>query len=96
MKNLVSFENTYIQTHEDFAGSSLNDAVFESITIDGYPDDENEPGEVVAECFITLHGDLVTAWHLNGYRLDEDVLALINESYDMLRNDFMSQKGTKS
>lgn len=58
MRNdLVSFENNHVQTKEAFWESE--DDIVASITIDGYPEDENEPGEVVAVVYITTHGDYV-------------------------------------
>ena len=70
MKKLVSFENSY-RGEED--GNSF-------IAIDGFPDDENEEGEVVAIVWCTPHNDIVISWNNNAYRLNETVLNLIEES----------------
>ena len=75
----VSFENTYGDFDED--GN-------EFITIDGYPADENEEGTVIATVFITPSGDLVTDFHHNGYRLNEEVKKLIEASKETLTSNW--------
>lgn len=79
---LVSFENNYVDTE-----TQENDAIA-SVCIDGYPKDEDAEGTVVCEVFITKHGDIVTAWHHNGYRLNEYVLSLKKEAEDTLMGIF--------
>lgn len=74
----VEFNNTYVQSYDSFEKNEGD--IFASITIDGYPSDENLEGASVAEVFITMHRDIVVAWHKNAYRLNTDVLALIEES----------------
>jgi hypothetical protein len=84
--NLVLFESSYLQTENDFGKD--NPDVFESITIDGFPEDENEEGHVIAEVFITKQGDIVVAWYLRDYYTNEHVLAHIEECKTILRNDY--------
>ncbi len=77
-KNLVTFESDF---HESaLEHESDNPDVFASITIDGFPEDENASGQVVAVVYVTRSGDVVTAWHHNGYRMNSDVLALIEQA----------------
>lgn len=84
----------YIQTAEDYP----TDDIFESVTIDGYPaeEDDEHPGEVVAVVYITTHGDILVDWHLNGYRLNEEVLSLIKDSKELLRGDYQATELAKT
>ena len=75
-RNFVSFENSY--------SGEENGNRF--ITIDGFPIDENEEGEVVAVVWCTPHNDIVVDWHNNGYRLNTHCLELIEESKRILLN----------
>ena len=70
MYDLVDFENSYGDVED---GN-------EFICIDGYPADENAEGEVVAKVWKTKHGDIIVDWHDNGYRLNKQVLELIEDS----------------
>ena len=45
MKKLVHFENNYVNDYRN--NPDEDDRAFD-ITIDGYPEDENEEGEVVS------------------------------------------------
>lgn len=76
MKNLVYFENTYGDTDE--RGNKF-------VCIDGFPDDDNGEGRVVATVFLTPHNDIVVDWHDNGYRLDETVLTLVDQAISNLK-----------
>ena len=71
---MVSFECTF-----DFIDDDGN----KQFCIDGYPEDENESGEVVATVVQTTHGDIAVVWHDNGYRMNETVLSLIEEIKSM-------------
>lgn len=84
MRNdLVSFENNYVQTKKDF-WENEGDLVA-SITIDGYPEDENEPGEVVAVVYITTHGDYVVHWANRIYQWTPQVIEMVDESKKILK-----------
>ena len=67
----IAFENTYSGTDENGNGF---------VCIDGYPEDENAEGTVIAEVFMTMHGDIAVSWHHNAYRDDSVVLELIEDS----------------
>lgn len=84
MMKMVYFENNYL---EDYSISKDEDALA-SISIDGFPEDENESGEVVAMVWITKHKDIIVDWHNNGYRLNDSVLELIEESKKELRERY--------
>jgi hypothetical protein len=45
-------------------------------------------GEVVAMVWITKHKDIIVDWHNNGYRLNETVLELIEDSKKELRERY--------
>lgn len=81
MDKLVSFENTY-QGEED--GNRF-------VCIDGYPEDENASGEVIAMVWQTPHGDFVVDWHDNAYRDNEYVKELIEEGKKILTTDRYEQ-----
>lgn len=84
MLKLVSFENTFFE----YFGNDPNADAFGCCTIDGHPADENESGEVVARVWITKHGDIIVDWHENGYRLNNTVLNLIEESKTALQTAY--------
>lgn len=64
-KKLVTFEAIHTETEAD---ATKEENFHYRTFIDGYPADENEEGTVVATVTTTLHGDIVTDWHLNAYR----------------------------
>ena len=82
--NLVFFENNY---WEDYTVEENEDALA-SIYIDGFPEDANESGEVVAKVWITKHKDIIVDWHNNAYRMNDTVLELIEDSKRLLRNGY--------
>lgn len=84
MLKLVSFENTFFE----YFGNESEDDAFACCSIDGHPADENESGCVVARVWITKHGDIITDWHENGYRLNDTVLNLIAETKTALRTAY--------
>lgn len=45
--------------------------------IDGFPEDENEEGAVIATVTLTKSDDIYTDWHYNGYRFNDDVNRII-------------------
>lgn len=83
MEKLVTFGNNHNQVFNQ--QSSNEEDALASITIDGYPEDENEEGRVVAVVWLTKHGDIIVDWHDNGYRMNANVLALIKESREKLQ-----------
>lgn len=78
MNELVGFENNYMCTAENFGPD--NPDAFAYVSIDGYPADEDEPGEVVCQVWMTRHKDVIIAWVNNGYRNNQAVLELIEDS----------------
>lgn len=86
MEKLVSFENCFFEGPQD--NKEQNPDVLASITIDGYPEDINASGEVVAVVYITQHGDIITSWHDNAYSLNEYVLELVEDSKKTLIDYF--------
>ena len=57
MKELISFKNSFKQDFKQQEAGE-NDALA-SITIDGFPVDEDGEGSVVAVVLLTKHGDIV-------------------------------------
>lgn len=84
-QKIVDFENTYRGEEE---GNQF-------ICIDGYPEDENEQGEVVAMVWMTPHGDIVVDWHDNAFRGNESVLELIEDSKKELLEERKQPENTK-
>lgn len=90
MRNdLVSFENNFVQTKEAFWESEGD--IVASVTIDGYPEDENEPGEVIAIVYITAHGDYVVGWVNRIYQWTPQVIELIDESKKILKEIYAQE-----
>lgn len=87
---LVSFEGTYQQDKNDLANDSPD--MLSRITIDGYPTDENAPGQVVVTATVTRHGDIVVDWHHNGYRMNEAVLKELEAAKARLRELFAEKE----
>lgn len=85
MRKLVHFENTF---HEYFNHDTPDNDAFGCITIDGHPADENQSGEVIARVWISNHGDIIVDWHENGYRMNDIVLNLIEESKEILKQNY--------
>lgn len=81
---LVYFNNSF---WEDFEINKEEDALG-CISIDGFPYDEDASGEVVARVWITKHKDIIVDWHNNGYRMNETVLELIEDSKRLLKNGY--------
>jgi len=79
---LVCFENNYIEYGEDLRD---NPDALAAVFIDGYPRDENAEGEVVAVVWLTKHGDIITDFHDNAYRLVPEVEKLVENSKEILR-----------
>lgn len=83
-KDLVSFENTYIQTPEELKNDPFSDGALACVTIDGFPADEDGEGEVVCVVWLTTAGKFIVAWHHNGYRMNKSVLELVEDSKNRL------------
>lgn len=71
-KRLISFEATHSDSEIE------NDIVLQTF-IDGYPEDENAEGQVVAKVIKSKSGDIITVWQLNEYRLNKTVNELIKD-----------------
>lgn len=87
--DLVFFENYYVQTKKDFLESDGD--ILASITIDGYPDDETEPCEVIAVVYITTHGDYVVHWANRIYQWTPQVVEMVEESKKILKEIFTQE-----
>lgn len=78
---LVSFENNYIETNDQFDDDEKGIVI--KTFIDGFPEKEEDDeiyAEVVATVSTTIHGETYIDWHDNAYRLNKTVKALIEES----------------
>ena len=64
-----------------------NDDKLREIYIDGYPEDPNEEGTVIATVVLTKHRDLIINWHDNGYKMNDTVNNLIQESIATIKDD---------
>lgn len=85
MLDKTYFENTYIQNENDLVYD--NPDAIACITIDGYAskDDDDDEGEVIAELYLTKHGDIIISWHDNAYRSNDAMKEIIAESKKMLK-----------
>lgn len=92
--NLVSFEDTYLQDRVSLQQTDPD--AFACITIDGYPANEDAPGQTVCQVWMSMHGDIITSWSHNGYRLNTTVLELIQKAKTRLRTMFAEANQTKA
>ena len=85
MLDKTYFENTYIQNENDLVYD--NPDAIACITIDGYAskDDDDDEGEVIAELYLTKHGDIIISWHDNAYRSNDAMKEIIAENKKMLK-----------
>ena len=90
---LVSFENTFYQDALQLEDD--NPDAFGCITIDGYPEDDDASGAVVAQVFITTKGQLITAWSRNDLRLNKSVLELIADAKRRLMEDWKADNAPR-
>lgn len=90
MRNdLVSFENNFVLTKKDFWENDGD--IVASVTIVGYPEDENELGEVIAVVYITTHGDYVVHWANRIYQFTPQVLEMVEESKQILKEIYVQE-----
>ena len=85
MLDKTYFENTYIQNENDLVYD--NPDAIACITIDGYAskDDDDDEGEVIAELYLTKHGDIIISWHDNAYRSNDAMKEIIKKKKKMLK-----------
>ena len=86
MNECVSFENSYVQNSLELGEDA--EGALACVTIDGYPEDETEEGCVICEIYLTKTREFIISWHHNGYRLNEQVRELIEESKDLLLTQY--------
>lgn len=72
--NYVSFENTYIMGKADLESDC---PALACGAIDGYPADENGQGTVICNVWLLPNNQFLVDWHHNGYRMNTQVLDLI-------------------
>lgn len=92
--DLVSFENTYIQDRNSLRETDPD--VFGCITIDGFPADEDGEGKVVCQVWLTMYKDFVVSWNDNGYRMNQAVLDLIEDSKSRLLDMWRKERETEA
>lgn len=80
----MTYECTYYHNGPESVTKTLTSQFKMAAAIDAYPDDDG-PGTVVAEIFLTEHDDLVVSWHDNGERMNQTVLELLDEAASTLR-----------
>ena len=71
-------EFTYFENSTEMGKEDMD--ALASITIDGFPPDEDKEGGVVAEVILTKRRSIVVSWHHNGYRGNKQVQELIEDS----------------
>lgn len=82
--DLVNFEFNHMDSEPE-------NNILAQAYIDGYPENENAEGAVVAKVILTEKYELITVWQLNAYRLNDAVLALIDEAKYTLIEDANSR-----
>ena len=84
---LVYFENSYLEDYTVVENRDSEDVLM-SISIDGFPEDDNKSGEVIAKVWLTKHKDIVVDWHNNMYRMNDTVLKLVEDSKKVLKRGY--------
>lgn len=65
---------------------AYEDSILAGISIDAWKTDNgDEPGTVLANVILSLHGDIIVDFHDNGVRLNKQVWSHINAAKDQLR-----------
>lgn len=84
---LVYFENSYWEDYTVVENRDSEDVLM-SISIDGFPEDDNKNGEVIAKVWLTKHKDIVVDWHNNMYMMNDTVLKLVEDSKNVLKRGY--------
>lgn len=79
----VSFECAHVQGPADLDPVEQEGALA-CAAIDGYPSDENAPGTVICNVWLTTERKPIVDWHHDGYRLDPAVLEEVSAAKAML------------
>lgn len=82
--DLVTFENSYMQSPEQLKNDPFAQGALACITIDGFPKNDDAEGQVVCVVWLTKAGGFIVDWHHNGYRMNDTVLELIRDSKNKL------------
>ncbi len=82
MNEFVEFEDT---------NSGVDENGNKYVTIDGYTSNIDEEGSVIVSIYKTPHNDIVVDWHHNSYRLNEDVLKLVNKNIDLFKENIFDK-----
>jgi hypothetical protein len=82
----VDFNNDYCVDYA-YGKPSDDDDKLREVYIDGYPENPDEEGTVIAKVILTKHRDVIIDWHHNGYRMNETVKNLIRESIVIIKDD---------
>lgn len=83
------FKNSFF---EDGNVLTSDGDIYARISIDYIPDESEEEGYVIARVILTKKGDIVVDWHKNSYRLNKEVLNLIEDSKNRLIQFYFSKK----
>ena len=83
----VWFDNSYWEDYSEFRIRGNEDELG-CIFIDGFPEDENESGEVIAKVWITKHKDIIVDWRYIEYESNNIVIELIVDSKNRLREGY--------
>lgn len=83
----IWFDNSYWEDFTEY-DEIKNEDVLGCIFVDGFPEDVDESGEVIAKVYITKHKDIVIDWRYHEYKRNNTVLELIEDSKRILRNGY--------
>lgn len=73
------YDHSFMPGNPDVAGG---------ITVDAWPADAPDDGEVLAEVFCTVHGDVVVAYRHPQYRQSSNIRSYVDEACRRLHDDF--------
>lgn len=81
------FDNSYWEDYTEYDATKNGDALG-CIFVDGFPEDVNESGEVIAKVYITKHNDIIIDWRYHEYKMNNIVMELIEESKKRLMDGY--------
>lgn len=85
---MVNFECSYMEGPTELQTPDYYYGAIACASIDGFPEDPDEEGEVICVVWLTSDRKFIVDWHDNGYRMNDTVLENIKTAKMNLLNVF--------
>lgn len=85
---MVNFECSYMEGPTELQSPDYYYGAIACASIDGFPEDPDEEGEVICVVWLTSDRKFIVDWHDNGYRMDDTVRKAIKTAKVNLLNVF--------